>query len=122
MNVVIGDENDNSPIMEKSEIELNLRENMAVGASLLKVYGRDADSEFGVLSFSLDNNGGNFFRIDEKSGEIFLNRQIDFETRRAHQVRYFFYCPNNRLSNSWRRYQGPNKALIQSTCKVSLHI
>ena len=86
MNVVIGDENDNSPIMEKSEIELNLRENMAVGASLLKVYGRDADSEFGILSFSLDNNGGNFFRIDEKSGEIFLNRQIDFETRRIHQL------------------------------------
>ena len=89
MNVVIGDENDNSPIMEKSEIELNLRENMAVGASLLKVYGRDADSEFGVLSFSLDNNDGNFFRIDEKSGEIFLNRQIDFETRRVHQVNHF---------------------------------
>ena len=37
MNVVIGEENDNSPIMEKSEIELNLRENMAVGAFLLKV-------------------------------------------------------------------------------------
>ena len=90
MNVVIGDENDNSPIMEKSEIELNLRENMAVGSSLLKVYGRDADSEFGILSFSLDNNDGNFFRIDEKSGEIFLNRQIDFETRSIHQVRERF--------------------------------
>ena len=62
---------------------------MAVGAFLLKVYGRDADSEFGILSFSLDNNGGNFFRIDEKSGEIFLNRQIDFETRRVHQVKHF---------------------------------
>ena len=83
---MIGEENHNSPIMEKSEIELNLRENMAVGASLLKVYGRDADSEFGVLSFSLDNNGGNFFRIDEKSGEIFLNRQTDFGTRRIHQI------------------------------------
>ena len=35
MNVVIGDENDNSPIMEKSEIELNLRENMAVGVAVL---------------------------------------------------------------------------------------
>ena len=100
MNVVIGDENDNSPIMEKSEIELNLRENMAVGASLLKVYGRDADSEFGILSFSLDNNGGNFFRIDEKSGEIFLNRQIDFETRRVHQVRFLgAFQPNFHTSN-----------------------
>ena len=82
----VGDVNDNSPIMSREHISLNLREDTPTGQSLLRIGAADADSDFGVLTFSLEQNQNAVFRVDRATGEIFLSRPIDFEQQKNYQV------------------------------------
>ena len=84
--VFVGDVNDNSPVMSSDRIELNLPEDTPVGQSLLRVRASDADADYGVLVFSIEQDEGGYFRIDAKTGELFLNRPVDYETQSHHQV------------------------------------
>lgn len=83
----VGDVNDNSPIMSREHISMNLREDTPTAQSLLRVRAADADSTFGVLSYSLEQNEDGVYRIDAKTGEIFLARPIDYERRNKYEVK-----------------------------------
>lgn len=83
--VYVGDVNDNSPIMSREHISMNLREDTPTAQSLLRVRAADADSTFGVLSYSLEQNEDGVYRIDAKTGEIFLARPIDYERRNKYE-------------------------------------
>ena len=84
--VFVGDVNDNSPIMSREHISLNLREDTPTGQSLLRIGAADADSDYGVLTFSLEQNQNAVFRVDRETGEIFLSRPIDYEQQKTYQV------------------------------------
>ena len=95
--VYVGDVNDNSPIMSREHISLNLREDTPTGQSLLRIGAADADSDFGVLTFSLEQNQNAVFRVDRATGEIFLSRPIDFEQQKNYQVQSnIVVTPNKR--------------------------
>ena len=83
----VGDVNDNSPIMSREHISMNLREDTPTGQSLLRIRAADADSTFGVLAYSLEQNDEGVYRIDAKTGEIFLARPIDYEMRNKYEVK-----------------------------------
>ena len=58
-----------------------------LGSSLLKVYGTDADSKFGILRFSISaGDPDNIFRIDSTNGQIYLNKELDFEKNQKYEV------------------------------------
>ena len=86
--MVVGDVNDNSPIMSREHISLNLREDTPIGQSLLLIGAADADSDYGVLTFSLEQNQNAVFRVDRETGEIFLSRPIDYEQQKSYQVQF----------------------------------
>lgn len=64
------DINDNSPIFEKDEYQVNIYENLTINTQILKVKAFDFDStkEFRSVKYSLSNN--QFFGIDAYNGAV----------------------------------------------------
>ncbi|KAK3607646.1 hypothetical protein CHS0354_010702 [Potamilus streckersoni] len=85
----IKDENDNAPVFEQAVYIINVTENNAPGATLLKVKATDADiGANGAVRYTfasgLNYNG---FSIGPTDGMIRVNFQLDRES----QARYSFY-------------------------------
>ena len=51
-----------------------------------KIYASDLDSDYGLLQFSLENDDAEIFRLDSESGEIFLNKAVDYEKQTNYKV------------------------------------
>ena len=96
--VYVGDVNDNAPIMSREHISMNLREDTPIGQTLLRVRAADADSTYGILTYSLEQNDEGIFRVDPQNGEIFLARPIDYETKNKYEV-YFLVKFSNAVKS-----------------------
>jgi len=91
IDVFIRDANDNSPTFESAVYTAHVYEDVPIGTSVLSVSAYDPDEGDNAvvmyrcavddLSTSTDT-----FAINETTGEIFVNRSIDFETRRIHEL------------------------------------
>ncbi|XP_059476479.1 cadherin-related tumor suppressor [Neocloeon triangulifer] len=80
VNVTILDENDNAPQFSRDREEVKLRENAPAGHEvyLARAVDRDAGSNSRV-SYSLNTNPGEQFRIAEATGVIYLNKPMTAE-------------------------------------------
>uniref|UniRef100_A0AAF5I050 Uncharacterized protein n=1 Tax=Strongyloides stercoralis TaxID=6248 RepID=A0AAF5I050_STRER len=73
--------NDNSPVFDKKNYNVEVVENTIPKKYILKVHATDKDSE-DILTYKLHENNdyiSNIIRIDEKTGEVFLLKPLDYE-------------------------------------------
>ncbi|KAM3963659.1 dachsous cadherin-related 1 [Aphomia sociella] len=90
VNITILDVNDNPPVFAESAYSANIPENATVGTPVLKVFATDADAgENGIIEYSINRRQSdkeNMFRIDSETGEITVNKALDFETKELHEL------------------------------------
>lgn len=90
VNITILDVNDNPPVFAESAYSATIPENATVGTAVLKVSATDADSsENGMIEYSINRRQSdkeNMFRIDPETGEITVNKALDFETKELHEL------------------------------------
>lgn len=90
VNITILDVNDNPPVFAESAYSATIPENATVGTTVLKVFATDSDSgENGLIEYSINRRQSdkeNMFKIDPETGEITVNKALDFETRELHEL------------------------------------
>ncbi|TMW54235.1 hypothetical protein DOY81_000658 [Sarcophaga bullata] len=90
VNITIQDVNDNQPIFNQSRYFATVAENATIGTMVLQVYATDADAdENGMVEYSINRRQSDkeqMFRIDSKSGWIYVNKALDFETKELHEL------------------------------------
>ena len=89
MKIKIGDKNDNSPIMAEKRINVSFREDLEIGTKLFQVNAIDHDEPagYGEIFYRLENPNS-YYRIDSKTGEVFLELGFDYETEKSDEVSF----------------------------------
>ncbi len=80
--VEILDENDNAPEFAHSEPFISISETVGIGKELMQFQATDPDGPGMNSLVSLSITGGNkgdVFRLDPKTGALYLNKALDFE-------------------------------------------
>ncbi|XP_045495363.1 protein dachsous [Colias croceus] len=90
VNITILDVNDNPPVFAESAYSAMIPENATVGTAVLKVFATDSDAgENGFIEYSINRRQSdkeNMFKIDPNTGEITVNKALDFETKELHEL------------------------------------
>nr|ALL98470.1 dachsous Ex isoform [Drosophila melanogaster] len=90
VNITIQDVNDNQPIFNQSRYFATVPENATVGTSVLQVYASDTDAdENGLVEYAINRRQSDkeqMFRIDPRTGAIYINKALDFETKELHEL------------------------------------
>ncbi|XP_026186720.1 protocadherin alpha-8-like [Mastacembelus armatus] len=86
------DVNDNTPIFTKSLYKTSITENVPLGTSVITVTASDADEgPNGEISYSLSSKDQDhvleIFQINESTGLLTVNGNIDFEEHSAFEIR-----------------------------------
>ncbi|KAM9455738.1 protocadherin gamma-A11-like isoform 24-T24 [Clarias gariepinus] len=83
IHVTVLDANDNAPVFTQKVYKASVSENSPIGTKLVTVSSSDADEGInGHVSYSISNKEENvkdLFLINQKTGEISLKGQVDFE-------------------------------------------
>ncbi|XP_014247424.1 protein dachsous [Cimex lectularius] len=86
VHIEIEDVNDNAPRFASSKVRISVRESEGSGTPLYTVHAEDADSgEFGRVVYRLLSDG-RLFRVDPKSGDLFLKGPLDYESAQRHSL------------------------------------
>lgn len=90
VNITIQDMNDNYPIFIQSRYHVAVHENATIGTSVQEVLATDTDAgENGRITYSINrrqSDRDNMFQINPKTGVISVNRPLDFETKKLHEL------------------------------------
>ncbi|XP_050668612.1 protein dachsous isoform X4 [Leptidea sinapis] len=90
VNITILDVNDNPPVFAESAYSAMIPENATVGTTVLKVFATDSDTgENGIIEYSINRRQSdkeNMFKIDPETGEVTVNKALDFETKELHEL------------------------------------
>ncbi|XP_013178590.1 PREDICTED: protein dachsous [Papilio xuthus] len=90
VNITILDVNDNPPVFAESVYSATIPENATIGTTVLKVFATDSDAaENGLIEYSINRRQSdkeNMFKIDPDTGEITVNKALDFETKELHEL------------------------------------
>ncbi|XP_058646313.1 protocadherin gamma-C5-like isoform X49 [Onychostoma macrolepis] len=91
INVTVLDINDNNPVFEKNVYRAAISESTKRGTSILKVEAKDLDEgPNGEIKYSLGEHTSDvlrsLFHIDENTGEIILNGELDYETTPMYNI------------------------------------
>ncbi|KAL3880061.1 hypothetical protein ACJMK2_032332 [Sinanodonta woodiana] len=81
LTIVIKDDNDNAPVFSQPVYQQTVPEDIKVGSTLLQVTATDADAGLNgtVLYFIIGGDDNSEFSIDQSSGLLRVQKQIDFE-------------------------------------------
>ncbi|KAK3610123.1 hypothetical protein CHS0354_039903 [Potamilus streckersoni] len=81
LTVVIEDNNDNAPVFSQSFYQQTFREEIRIGSTLLQATATDVDAGLNgtVLYFIIGGDDNSEFSIDQSSGLLRVQKQIDFE-------------------------------------------
>lgn len=80
--ITVTDSNDHTPLFNQSEYSAVIRENLASGTTLLRVFAEDADTdpENTVITYSLGiSEGSENFGIDPETGVVYTNAYLNRE-------------------------------------------
>lgn len=82
------DENDNAPEFMHSESKMTVLETLPVGSELVTFQATDADLGINKeITFSIGaGNMHDAFRIDAQSGNLYLEKPLDYEMQRSYQL------------------------------------
>ncbi len=91
INVTVLDINDNNPVFEKNVYKAAISENTKRGTTILKVNAKDLDEgPNGEIKYCLGEHTSDalrsLFHIDENTGEIILNGELDYETTPIYNI------------------------------------
>ncbi|XP_069096663.1 cadherin-23-like [Pleurodeles waltl] len=109
--VVVGvhvlDINDNDPLILNLPLNITISENAPVSTSLIRVLARDADlGRNALLTFSITaGNTDSTFFINENTGIIYVNRQLDREKVPQYQLTVTVRDNPENMRNSRRDFE-----------------
>ncbi|KAF7667661.1 hypothetical protein LDENG_00052170 [Lucifuga dentata] len=92
VNIKVLDFNDNSPTFEHSSLKVELNEDSPLGHRVLKVHAFDPDDGINgevIYGFAdgLSSEAARIFHIDPYSGVVTLKALVDFEKKRAYELK-----------------------------------
>ncbi|XP_062598426.1 protein dachsous-like [Saccostrea cucullata] len=80
VNITVSDVNDNSPQFQTNSLQIPVWEDEDLSTTLYTAHATDPDSgENGTVFYSLQGDSSNTFRINPTSGEITLQKALDYE-------------------------------------------
>ncbi|KTF84131.1 hypothetical protein cypCar_00009442 [Cyprinus carpio] len=90
LDVIVQDINDNAPVFNQSRYHAVISENLQPGNNILQVFASDADEgDNGLVLYDINRRQSDpdrYFVIDTRTGVITLNKPLDFEMRRVHEL------------------------------------
>ncbi|XP_005886332.1 PREDICTED: protocadherin-16 [Myotis brandtii] len=90
LDVTLLDINDHAPAFNQSRYHAVVSESLAPGSPVLQVYASDADADAnGAVTYEINrrqSEGDGPFSIDAHTGLLRLERPLDFEQRRVHEL------------------------------------
>uniref|UniRef100_A0A8C3F348 Protocadherin-16 n=1 Tax=Chrysemys picta bellii TaxID=8478 RepID=A0A8C3F348_CHRPI len=90
LDVAIQDINDNAPAFNQSRYHTLISENLKPGSSILQVFASDADEgDNGAVVYEINRRQSDpdqYFTIDSRTGVIKLNKGLDYEMRKVHEL------------------------------------
>ncbi|KAJ7995809.1 hypothetical protein DPEC_G00248440 [Dallia pectoralis] len=90
VDVTIQDINDNAPVFNQSRYHAIISENLQRGSNIVQVFASDADQgDNGLVLYEINRRQSDperYFIIDSRTGVITLNKPLDFEMRRVHEL------------------------------------
>nr|XP_033783594.1 protocadherin gamma-A4-like [Geotrypetes seraphini] len=88
--IVVLDVNDNAPIFNQSLYKVTVRENVPLGTVVTVLKATDKDqginAEIGYLYSKITDKASHTFHLDSKTGEISVQRQLDFEELELYEM------------------------------------
>ncbi|XP_048088181.1 protocadherin beta-16-like isoform X2 [Alosa alosa] len=91
INIVVLDINDNAPVFAKKRYKASVPENAPKGTFIVKVSASDADKGVhGDVMYALRHGAestSGLFKIGERSGDIVLSGDVDYETSRKYELK-----------------------------------
>ncbi len=90
LDITVQDINDNAPVFNQSRYHAIISENLQPGSNILQVFATDADEgDNGMVLYEINRRQSDpdrYFVIDSRTGIITLNKPLDFEMRRVHEL------------------------------------
>ncbi|KAI7801010.1 putative protocadherin-16 [Triplophysa rosa] len=90
LDVTVRDINDNAPVFNQSRYHAVISENLQPGNNILQVFASDADEgDNGLVLYDINRRQSDperYFVIDSRTGVITLNKPLDYEMRRVHEL------------------------------------
>ncbi|XP_078078835.1 protocadherin-16-like [Mustelus asterias] len=90
LDISILDVNDNAPIFNQTRYYTMISESLQPGTSLLQVFATDVDEgNNGVVIYEINrrqSDPNQYFAIDSKTGVIKLNKGLDYEMKKVHEL------------------------------------
>ncbi|KAM8835014.1 protocadherin-16 [Synchiropus picturatus] len=90
LEVAVTDVNDHAPVYNQSRYHAIISESLPQGSSILQVFATDEDEgDNGLVLYEINRRQSDperYFVIDVKSGIITLNKPLDFELKRVHEL------------------------------------
>ncbi|XP_063780179.1 cadherin-17, partial [Pseudophryne corroboree] len=75
---------DERPVFSSSTYQAQFREDIPIGTKIISIVASDPEGD--QIRFSLKGNSRNWLRIDEITGDIYTNLQVDREIQNHYQV------------------------------------
>ncbi|XP_076876271.1 protocadherin-16 [Brachyhypopomus gauderio] len=90
LDVIVQDINDHAPVFNQSRYHAIISESLPQGSNILQVFASDADEgDNGLVLYEINRRQSDpdrYFVIDPRSGIITLNKLLDFEVRKVHEL------------------------------------
>ncbi|KAM8741703.1 protocadherin-16 [Acanthopagrus schlegelii] len=90
LEVTVTDINDHAPVFNQSRYHAIISESLPQGSSILQVFATDEDDgDNGLVLYEINRRQSDpdrYFVMDVKSGIITLNRPLDYELKRVHEL------------------------------------
>uniref|UniRef100_W5KLY4 Protocadherin-16 n=1 Tax=Astyanax mexicanus TaxID=7994 RepID=W5KLY4_ASTMX len=90
LDVTVQDINDHAPIFNQSRYRAIISESLPQGSNILQVFASDADEgDNGLVLYEINRRQSDpdrYFVIDPRSGIITLNKPLDYEVRKVHEL------------------------------------
>ncbi|XP_061557950.1 LOW QUALITY PROTEIN: protocadherin-16-like [Phycodurus eques] len=90
LEVGVTDVNDHAPVFNQSRYHAIISESLPQGSSILQVFATDQDEgDNGLVLYEINRRQSDperYFVMDLKSGVITLNRPLDYELKRVHEL------------------------------------
>ncbi|XP_053163649.1 protocadherin-16 [Hemicordylus capensis] len=90
LDVSVQDVNDNAPAFNQSRYHTLIPENLQPGSSIMQVFAWDADEgDNGAVVYEINRRQSDpeqYFTIDATTGVIKLNKGLDYELRKVHEL------------------------------------
>uniref|UniRef100_A0A1A9VG57 Cadherin domain-containing protein n=1 Tax=Glossina austeni TaxID=7395 RepID=A0A1A9VG57_GLOAU len=87
INITVRDVNNHAPHFLSNKYIATIEENSEIGTSVERLKAEDLDSGINSeLRYRIQQGSFDDFRIDEMTGEVFVSRKLDYDSRNTYQV------------------------------------